>query len=165
MLISPTLTAEQFKQIHNALCKLTYLVEDLDGVIHDDYHKRLATTEKELRDAMSDAYAEDHRVFEERIRHFDETATLNDIKHSSWSIHEVDDMTAPHQFSGADRVLYKDHWGNSPVSASIHGNTWAALWRAADECIGISGDNHHIFIEGFKVHQDDSRTLLLHTGS
>jgi hypothetical protein len=62
-------------------------------------------------------------------------------------------------------VVYRNHWGKNPVSCSINGATWAALWVAANACIRDSGDDHHIFIEDFRPDPEDARTLLLSTGS
>jgi hypothetical protein len=82
-----------------------------------------------------------------------------------WSIFEVSNLSDRHPFEGADRVVYKDHWGNKTVSCSINGLTWAALYIAANACIRDSGDGHHIYIEQFKPAKDDPRTLILSTGS
>lgn len=165
MLASPTLTSEQFKQAHNALCELSGIVGRLEGVINADLHGRLAKVEDTIREAFSGAYAQDDALYEARRTHYDEQAALNGINHSSWSMYEVADLLQPHNYGPVDRVVYKDHWGEVAVSASVQGNTWAALWRAADECIRLSEDSHHIFIEDFRVSSDDPRTLVLHTGS
>lgn len=84
---------------------------------------------------------------------------------SVWSIYEVENLSDRHPFEGADRIVYRDHWGNEAVSNSIFGLTWAALFRAADACIRDSGDAHHIYIERFVPAKDDPRTLILTTGS
>lgn len=164
MLIAPTLTADQFKQVHNALCNLDTVLSKLSGVVADQISAQLNEAIEDIRGALVDAYSQEDAAYNARYTHYDDQKVLNGIKHSQWSMYEVTDMTAPHSYSGADRVVYKDNWGK-PVSVSIRGNTWAALWRAADECISTSGDNHHVFIEAFRVDPKDCRTLILHTGS
>jgi len=79
-----------------------------------------------------------------------------------WSMFEVDDLNSPHPYRGAQTLVYKDHFGEKPVYVPIAGITWADLWVAADAAIKQSGDNHHVFIEGFA---QGSEYLFLRTGS
>ena len=102
--------------------------------------------------------------FYRKYDHYDSVKTELGLR-SRWSIYEVENLADRHPFENADRVVYKDHWGNKTVSASIQGLTWAALFRAADACIRNSGDEHHIYIEQFQPSKDDPRTLILSTGS
>lgn len=62
-------------------------------------------------------------------------------------------------------MVYRNHWGAEPVSVSIQGLTWAALWVAANAAIRDSGDDHHVYIEAFRLDAEDPRTLVLSTGS
>ena len=165
MLASPTLTAEEFKQVHNALCRLDSVAARLEVSIKTELHEQLIAAVETIRAQFSTAYEQDDAIFAARGAHYEEIGKLNGIKHSSWSMHHVTDMLAQHPWAGADRVVYRDHWGEVSVSVSVSGNTWAALWRAADECIRLSEDSHHIFVENFKVDRNDPRTLVLSTGS
>lgn len=150
---SPTLTAEEFKIIHNTLWELEY--QGLDG----------KTGAERIRAALKGAYAQDHRAFTAKGDHYDQVRKQMGLK-TTWSIYEVDDLADPHRFgSNVDRVVYRNHWGDKPVQASIQGSTWAALYAAADHCIRNSGDDHHGFIEDFVIDKEDPRTLILHTGS
>ncbi|MEY4331812.1 MAG: hypothetical protein RLZZ196_550 [Bacteroidota bacterium] len=165
MYCNPTLTAEEFKTIHNSLCDLDSVVQHLEEVLKPELYVKLARAASEIRQGLSGAYEQDSKSFDNKHDHYDDVRSQLGLNNSVWSIFEVDNLSDRHPFEGADRVVYKDHWGDKPVSCSINGATWAALYIAANACIRDSGDQHHIFIEQFKPAKDDSRTLILQTGS
>ena len=151
---SPTLTAEEFKTIHNSLYYLNCLHnEKVDEIV------------ERMREALKGAYEQDDQAFDTKHDHYSDVKNQLGLDNSAWSIFDVDNLSNRHPFEGADRVVYRDHWGNKPVSCSINGLTWAALWVAADACIRDSGDGHHIYIEHFTPDEEDPRTLYLTTGS
>jgi len=161
---NPTLTSEEFKTVHNALCDLDSIARQLDGIIKTELSDRLNKTAETIRSGLKGAYEQDNQAFETKSSHYTKVQKELDLR-SIWSEYDVDNMSDRHPFEGADRVVYKDHWGDKPVSCSINGLTWAALYVAADACIRDSGDEHHVFIEQFKPAKDDPRTLILSTGS
>ncbi len=150
---SPTLTAEEFKILHNSLYYL-----DCIG------NEKVSELVETIRGALKGAYAQDNQAFQRKNDHYDRIRSELGLQ-TTWSIYEVDNLSDRHPFEGADRVVYRDHWGDRPVSKSINGLTWAALYLAADACIRDSGDGHHSFIEGFCPDANDPRTLILSTGS
>jgi len=162
---SPTLTADEFKTIHNAVCDLDSLCHRLEEVLKPELYLTLVKARNNIRKGLEGAYKQDNDAFDTKNSHFNDVGGQLGMDHSTWSIYEVDNMADRHPFEGADRVLYKDHWGNEPVSCSVHGLTWASLWVAANACIRDSGDSHHIFIEHFCPDASDPRTLILSTGS
>ena len=151
---SPTLTAEEFKELHNGL----YYLECLGNEKVDEIVKR-------MRGALKNAYEQDDQAFNTKHNHYNDVKNQLGLDNSEWSIFEVDNLSNRHPFAGADRVVYKDHWGSKPVQCSVNGSTWVALFIAANACIRDSGDEHHVFIEQFTPSKDDSRTLILSTGS
>ncbi len=151
---SPTLTAEEFKVLHNTLWEL--------GNIDNDRVRELVDRIRGV--ALKGAYEQDHAAFDRKSAHYDRIRDDLGLR-ASWSIYEVDDLSERHPFAGADRVVYRDHWGDKPVSVGINGLTWAALYVAADAAIRDSGDEHHIYIEAFRPSKEDPRTLVLTTGS
>ena len=151
---SPTLTAEEFKVIHNSLYYLDCLGND-----------RVTELVTKMRDALKGAYEQDNKAFKNKSDHYDDVRAQLGLTDSVWSIYEVDNMADRHPFEGVDRVVYKDHWGEKTSSCSVNGLTWAALYIAANACIRDSGDEHHIYIEQFRPSKDDPRTLILSTGS
>ena len=103
----------------------------------------------------------DETTFDQQYKVYDQVR--NDLGLTAiWSIYEVADLSERHPYAGAEYVTYKDHWGNGIVTQAINGLTWAALYVAANACIRDSGDDHHVFIEGFKQR---GNTLVLTTGS
>lgn len=160
-----TVTAEEFKTIHNALWELDRGLEQLESVIRPELWTQLRQAATNIRSGLAGAYEQDDAVFSRRSRHYDDVADQLNLAHSNWSIYEVEDLGERHPFEHADRVLYENHWGGAPVSVSIQGLTWQALWVAANAAIRDSGDSHHVYIEDFRAHPEDPRTLLLSTGS
>ena len=161
---NPTLTAEEFKTVHNALWELDSVTRQLEDILNPELYVKLARAASTIRRGLAGAYEQDSKAFELKSSHYDRIRNELGLG-TSWSIYEVNDLSERHPFEGADRVVYKDHWGDKPVSASINGLTWAALFVAANACIRDSGDGHHVFIERFTPSKDDPRTLVLQTGS
>jgi len=162
---SPTLTAEEFKTVHNGLCELRSVYESIQSVVRESISDKLASAIREIEKGLSNAYEQDNKAFEDKYEHYSDVRSQLGLDNSVWSIFEVENLADRHPFEGADRVVYKDHWGNKPVSCSVNGLTWAALYIAANACIRDSGDNHHVFIEQFVPSKEDPRTLVLQTGS
>lgn len=145
-----TIKAEDFKTIHNVLWELQYR----DGVDVD------AAVEK-IRGALEDAYAQESNVFERKNNHYSQVKEELGAQ-SIWSIYEIADLDQPHPYQSGLFVSYKDHWGAEAQHCAVYGNTWRDLYRAADNCIRNSGDEHHIFIENFRL---VGNNLVLTTGS
>jgi len=165
MYCNPTLTAEEFKTIHNGLCELRSVYESIHSVVREPISDKLARAIREIEKGLASAYEEDNKDFTRKSNHFDDVSAQLGMDHSNWSIYEVDNLTDRHPYEGAERVVYKDHWGKKALSCSINGLTWSALWIAANACIRDSGDDHHIFIESFRPDAEDPCTLILSTGS
>lgn len=164
MNVSPTITAEEFKTIHNAVCDLDSVCHQLEDILKPELYLKLVKARNQIREGLTGAYEQDSKAFSRKSDHYSDIQEELGLK-AIWSVYEVDNMSDRHPFEGADRVVYKDHWGEKPVSCSINGLTWAALFVAADACIRDSGDEHHVFIECFRPAKDDPRTLILSTGS
>jgi hypothetical protein len=146
-----TVRAEDFKTIHNTLWEMQYR-----GMPSEQAAER-------IREALKDAYHQEHRAFEVKHEHFDAVRVGAGFK-SIWSIYEVSDLSQPHPYTAAE-ICYRDHWGDGPVYETIGGSTWADLYAAADRCIQRSGDTHHIFIEAFEPVAGQPHQLRLTTGS
>jgi hypothetical protein len=87
---------------------------------------------------------------------------------STWSIFPDDKPVYLTQvdYPLAIEMQYSGHWGEAgmvwlPIPTAA---TRMQLWWIADALIRLSGDAHHIFIEGFGV-TEDGRILTLLTGS
>jgi hypothetical protein len=149
-MVPVTLTAKEFETIHNALWYLGQVdkpeVQSLVG---------------EIRGALKGAYEQEQAIKDRRYDHYSQVKKDLGLD-TIWSVTEVDNLSEPHPYEGVKYVTYKRFWGEGVVTQAIHGNTWAALYVAANACIRDSGDDHHVFIEDFRKSGD---TLLLTTGS
>lgn len=160
---SPTLTAKEFSDIHNAKCEFHAVANALEGVISERLHERLQAALDLMNKGLDNAYKQDNEAYERQSKHYDEISEKHGFK-SIWSVHEVTDLNAP--FAGAaTHVAYENHWGDEVAPVPINGNTWVDLWRAAETAIKQSGDTHHVFIEGFTPSHTQEGVLVLSTGS
>ena len=161
---NPTLTADEFKTIHNALWELDNIKAQLEDVLNKDLFVKLAKASNDIRKGLEGAYEQDEKAFETKSDHYSQVKKelgLNTI----WSIYEVDNLSERHPYEGATTVVYKDWNTDKDVVVQVNGLTWAALYVAANAAINKSTDNHHVFIEGFKQSSIDSTILFLSTGS
>ncbi len=134
-----TLTAEEFKTIHNTLWAMQY--DGMDAV----------TGAEKIREALKGAYDQESAAFDRKFEHYD--SVRKDLGLDTiWSITEVDNLNERHPFPSDAFVVYKNHWGeNKQVHCAVYGGTWAAVYVAANACIRDSGDEHHVFIENFEL--------------
>ena len=149
-MVPVTLTAKEFETIHNALWYL--------GQVDKPEVQSLV---EEIRGALKGAYEQEQAIKDRRYDHYSQVKQDLGLD-AIWSVTEVDNLSEPHPYEGVKYVTYKRFWGEGVVTQAIHGNTWAALYVAANACIRDSGDDHHVFIEDFRKSGD---TLLLTTGS
>lgn len=158
---SPTITAQDFSTIHNAVCELDSLVYRLEDVLKPELYNKLVKARDDIRKGLEGAYKQDSQTFDSKYEHYNKVREELGLS-SVWSLYEVEDLNNSHSFKNVTKVVYRAHWGKKPVSVAIVGNTWASLYVAADACIRDSGDDHHIFIESFTQEGD---ALILSTGS
>ncbi len=161
---NPTLTAQEFGTIHNSLYRLQNVIGRLEDVLKPELYDQLSRAANDIRSGLAGAYEQDNAAYHTKHDHYYQVQRELGLR-ATWSVYEVDNLADSHPFEGVDRVVYKDHWGDRPVSCSVNGLTWAALYVAANACIRDSGDDHHVFIEGFRPSEADPRTLVLSTGS
>ena len=158
-----TITKEEFKNVHNGVSEIRHAIEQLDGIINDDFMTKLNTGLDKLEAGLDGVRVQDQTDFDSKFAHYDSVRTDLGLS-TTWSVYEVSDLNDRHPYLGAVKLRYKDHWG-TPVEKGIVGATWAALFVAANACIRDSGDDHHSFIEQFTPSKEDASVLLLTTGS
>ena len=159
---SPTITAEEFKNIHNGLCDLSSVIERLEEVLSPSLYALLVSAKTQISTGMVGAYDQEDRVYNTNREHYEQIQKDLGLMDSIWSMYGVSDLNARHPFNGAQEVVYRNHWGEKNVYVQINGSTWAALYVAANAAIRDSGDDHHVFIEDFTRSGD---SLILSTGS
>jgi hypothetical protein len=162
---NPTLTAEEFKSVHNGMCHLAAIIGEMEDTIHPQLLQRLLKAKTEIADGLQSAYAQDEAAFERKSAHYDRIREELGLA-TTWSIYKVDDLGERYPYQGAKSIVYTNHWGDKDaVRVEINGLTWAALYVAANAAIRDSGDTHHTYIEDFKPSKDDATVLVLTTGS
>jgi hypothetical protein len=139
-----TLTAEEFTRIHNALCFAR--------------SQGLEATVDAIRDALQGAYHQDGAAIDRKMNYFRGFQDEHKLE-AIWSMYELNEhcFLQDHPYSSDAFVCYQGR--HVPVS----GVTWGDVYRAANQAILISGDLHHIFIEGFDVRNGNELHLV--TGS
>ena len=160
---NPTLTAEEFKTIHNALCELDSVKQTLEDILSKDLYIKLAKAANDCREGLANAYEQDSMAFETKMAYFDRVREELGLS-ATWSMYEVDNLSERHPFEGATKVVYSA-FGSGDQEVAINGSTWAALYVAGNALIRDSGDNHHVFIEHFKQSSVNPEILFMTTGS
>jgi hypothetical protein len=163
MNLNVTLTAQQFTQLHNALCSLRSVHEQLSSVLNKQLSDPLIDAINEIDQSLVTAYAAEDMFVDNQMNYFEQVAAEQEFG-SVWSLWEVRSMTDAHPYVGATEISYTVLHQSSQceVRTAIRGNTWLDLWRAADRAIQASGDEHLIFIEDF---EQEGQVLRLSTGS
>lgn len=159
---NPTLTAEEFKTVHNALCDLDSVCRQLEDVINPNLYKQLAQARSTIRKGLQGAYEQDNKAFETKNDHYHAIQSEEKLR-AIWSLYEIEDLDAQHPYPADAFVVYSQHWGEKPVHCVVQGSTWRDIYRAADNCIRLSGDDHHVFIESFDL--KNGNELHMSTGS
>ena len=141
---SVTLTAEEFRQIHNALCFAR--VDNVDETVET------------IRAALKGAYAQEEQDFDRKMDYYNRFKAENKLE-AIWSMYELPEhgFLKNHPYLSDAFVVYQG--GHVPV----FGPTWGDIYRAADWAIRNSGDSDHIFIEDFVVKNNNELHLV--TGS
>ena len=142
---SVTLTAEEFSRIHNALCFAP--------------NKGLEATVEAIRAALSSAYRQEEQEFDRKHDYYRQWQDENQLR-AIWSIYDIPmhGFLSNHPWPSDVFVCYQGGW-----HVPVFGPTWGDVYRAADWAIRNSGDEHHIFIEGFELRNGNE--LHLTTGS
>ena len=160
---NPTLTAEEFKTIHNALCELDSVKQTLEDILSKDLYIKLAKAANDIRSGLEGAYEQNNSMFENKMDYYDRVREELGL-FATWSMYEVDNLSDRHSFEGVTKLVYRSY-GSGNHEVAINGSTYAALYVAANALIRDSEDEHHSFIEGFTQSSIDPTILFLSTGS
>lgn len=96
----------------------------------------------------------------------DEATSLGGTSLAIWSVFDAIGHMDEIAFKGVGlELLYDVHWGPKPVKIALPDNpTWNDLLKSGDEAIVMSGDQHHVFVESFKL-VPGTRQIRMTTGS
>lgn len=160
-MIDVTLKGSDFTTIHNALCHLRQVTDRLTKAnVYDA--KELREIVADFEDGLKDAWRQDHEHLDKAMDYWYGVADQNGFT-AIWSIYEIASCLEKHPYVGHKEIVYSTHWGEEDVRVPIDGDDYLALFRAADQAIRLSGDQHHVFIESFTVNKNGE--LELDTGS
>jgi hypothetical protein len=155
---SVTLTAEEFKNLHNAMWHAESLGRRLG-----DHGDELLKLLREMRTALAGAYRQEEVALHRKMEFCDQIQEQSGFT-GVWSIYSVDDFSEV-PYPQSQRLIYNSHWGKNEIEVELAAQDWHALWSAANDAILKSGDLHHIYIEEIRPSHDDPTVLILHTGS
>lgn len=159
---NPTLSSQDFSDVHNALCQLRSMKANLSQCTqHADQVNQLNNIIILFERGLAGAYRQELADFDRKSDYYSEIKDQRQFR-SIWSMFAVDNLDQPHPFAST-QLIYTAHWGAKSVEVPIQGPTWQDLWSAADSAIRLSGDSHHIFIENFQLNEQGQ--LELYTGS
>lgn len=152
---SVTISDNDFKTIHNALCDLRWIVEAMDQTVIKT--ERFENIVKRFEQGLKSAYEQENSDWDRKYEYYGRFRKDNRLN-AIWSVFNLPEhgFLKDHPWQGAKTLEYKG------AIVTIPGTTWADLYQAADIVIQESGDDHHIFIEGFYPKGDE---LRLTTGS
>lgn len=156
-----TITADEFKTIHNALFYLDCGINELKNVVLETHIDKLQNAAKSIRDALKNAYMQEDQVFNRSFNHYSKVQEDHNYD-SVWSYYDVDDLYSNHPYTNVKALVYQG------ILSEIKGPRWIDIYDAADRVINDSKDMHHIFIESFVpdvTEKEKVETLSLVTGS
>jgi hypothetical protein len=157
-----SMTPNEVKVIHNGLCNLTTAINELEDIIHPTLMKQLREAKCSIAKGFKPIRDQADKEFDDKANLFDEIKMENKFT-TVWSIYEVDNI---YGYSG---IVAEEGTALAYLNVSIPlpaGQlTWFELWKAANEAVVMTGDDHHCFIESFTQSSISPTTILLGTGS
>ena len=159
-----TVTKQEASDIHNGICEIYALRQQVTGVIHPDLVKRLNRAYDLLEKGYASLREQESKEFDDKSDFFELTRKSFGFN-SVWSIYDFDMNEG---FAGrpgytATHLVYES-WERKVIVPLPKDPTFLQLWGVADKALKESGDENHIFIEGFRQ-LTDGKTLQLITGS
>lgn len=157
------LTKNEASDIHNGICALYSLKQQVIGVLHPDLVQKLNRAFDMLEKGYASVREQENEEFNRQIDFFELTRKSYSFN-SVWSIHDFDMNEG---FVGRPGYTAKElvyDWDKTARIPLPDNPTFLQLWAAADLALKAAGDDSHIFIEGFRQSKD-GKTLSLVTGS
>lgn len=159
------------KDVRNSVVKS---LADSGISISDIGHVYVNTILDDEEQARYNAHCEEEdRKYKAREAALDELASEADIKRAYFSISEmpIDRMKEPLAFGIVRFVAEGDEfWGggeSNNFSKTVTDPSMLDAWKAFDDSIEVTGDSHHVFLEGLRTvkNNDGSYTTTFITGS
>jgi hypothetical protein len=156
------MTPNEVKVIHNGLSNLTTAINELEDIIHPTLMKQLREAKCSIAKGFKPIRDQADKEFYQKAELFDNIKMENKFI-TVWSIYEVDNIYGYSDITvGEDAALV---YHNVSVRLPAGQLTWFELWKAANEAVVMTGDDHHCFIESFQQSSISPTIVLLGTGS
>lgn len=162
-------THENFKNVDSNTYKIHYFYQNMIELAQSPYIKVLSMRDCNLVDSIKLSLRKILTPYNDYIDNISENNAkkLNEIsdKHdlsSTWSISEINADMLNSTFKNNEEIeisYYKDTIKLDKMSS------WLDIWKASDKLIRLSGDKHHIFIEGLEPVSNTKNKFKLVTGS
>lgn len=154
-----SLSKEDFRTIHNALCDVRNAQSRLSDVINDSLSNQLSKAIVKFEEGLENIYQQDSKHFDDISEQASTIAKEYDLK-TIWSMYDIDSLNNiyPHKAS----VLTKRYNGKTveiPLEDRFY--RYDELYVLVDKMIRELED-YHIFIEDLRV-RDNKMTVM--TGS
>ena len=145
-MIPYSFSAEEMRDLHNAICQVRGAKNSLEGVLHDSRMTYLNNAIAAFEKVMRPVYDKEEKIEEERSTVIDEWQEKLQITHAVWSMDDVDFARIVRQDKG---VLIYDYDERNEILIPEN-CTLADLWVAADKMIKRYPYTNHVFVEDFK---------------
>jgi len=163
MNVSPTLSKDEFKEVHNAKCEFHQVQQALEELGIVKLAERMRKALQLMQHGLASAYKQDDEAFVKANDDFTRIRQAEGFTSSRWSIYETAGKMGEVPYPKAKLLVY-DQYATIGVPLPVR-PTWVDLWRAADSLIQKLEGTNYVFIEGFTPTTSSEETLSLHTGS
>ena len=157
-----TISKKDFDLLTSLYPDISGLKRHLENFVHPKYIKEIDEISNKMKAVFTPFWEEEEKSYAEDSQAISDISDEHKFK-SIWSISEVTAKQMNDKFpSPIKQIAYKDQVTSfdSPKNLS-----WLEMWKEADKLIRMSGDGHHIFVEGFDEDNKNSGHYKLVTGS
>jgi hypothetical protein len=147
-----TISKSEFKDVHNGLCMIRNLCDQVDGVLDPKIVEKIQNAILLLDNGLRSVYDQENKWFHNKISYFGDIASRQGFK-TAWSMYSVNDI---YESSGyiANTLVVNDK--EYPMQSML---SWLELWKLVDAAV-VEQKDHHFFIEDF-VCKDGKLTVIL----
>ena len=157
-----TLSKKDFDLLTSIFPKLSGLKQQLEIVVHPKYIEEINVISNTVETVMSPFWDTEEDARDKNFNQLSEISDQNKIK-TVWSISEVSALQLDDKCPYPVKNIH--YSGNTITFNKSKKVLWIDMWKAADELIRRSEDDHHIFIEGFDEDKNNPGNYYLITGS
>lgn len=155
-------TKIDIQKIENLYPKISSFYNHIEGILNEKLVKDFQEIQETFKSVFAEKWKQKELDWDKNYKELEKIAKQQKFK-SIWSISEIKakDLNSYFSKNKVKSLMYLDQ--KIEINAKV---SWLEMWGYADQIICMSGDQHHIFIEGFeKMHSKSSNEYHLITGS